>query len=114
MINRAMEGELKGFPISSKNKWSVCVVLASGGYPGEYEKGKVIEGLEEASSLPDVFIFHAGTKIEKGEVKTSGGRVLSVVGVGDNLSSAREKVYRAIELIHFEGMHMRRDIGHHA
>ena len=96
-------------------KWrpesSICVVLASRGYPGKYEKGKVITGIEEAEKVPSVVVFHAGTKVEDGKLVTNGGRVLNVTALGKDLKEARERVYRAIEKIHFEGMHYRKDIG---
>ncbi|WP_457755344.1 phosphoribosylamine--glycine ligase [Thermovibrio ammonificans] len=90
---------------------SICVVLASKGYPGKYEKGKVITGVEEAEKEPSVVVFHAGTKLENGKLVTNGGRVLNVTALGKDIVEARERVYRAIEKIHFEGMHYRRDIG---
>jgi len=114
LIEASFEGEIKKFPVSLKTNWAVCVVLASGGYPGLYEKGKVIEGLDSASKLKDVFIFHAGTRWDGEHLVTDGGRVLNVVGVGPNLSRARENAYRAVEKIHFEGMHYRKDIAHDA
>lgn len=93
---------------------SVCVVIASGGYPGTYEKGKIIKGLESIRNEEDVFVFHAGTSFENDHVVTSGGRVLGVTGLGSDVATARDKVYRAIEKIHFEGMHYRRDIAERA
>lgn len=110
----SLEGKIKTFPVSLRTNWAVCVVIASSGYPGHYEKGKVIEGLEMASKQKNVFIFQAGTKFNEGHIVTDGGRVLNVVGVGNNLSSARENAYRAVEKIHFEGMHFRKDIAHDA
>ena len=96
-------------------KWnpetSICVVLASKGYPGKYEKGKVITGIEEAEKIPTVVVFHAGTKIENGKLVTNGGRVLNVTALGKDIFEARERVYRAVEKIYFEGMHYRKDIG---
>jgi phosphoribosylamine--glycine ligase len=100
----------------------VClgVVLASGGYPGSYEKGKEIKGLDQLENRSDVFVFHAGTKYikakgsEAGHFLTNGGRVLSVVGLAKTMSDARNKVYQAIENIHFDNMHYRRDIGNKA
>jgi phosphoribosylamine--glycine ligase len=89
---------------------SVCVVLASQGYPGSYTKGRVITGLAEAAKLPDVKIFHAGTKAEKGLVVTDGGRVLGVAALGDTLVEAKRKAYDAVSRIHFQGMFYRRDI----
>ncbi|MDD4938900.1 MAG: phosphoribosylamine--glycine ligase [Candidatus Omnitrophica bacterium] len=103
-------------------KWDsracVSVVCASGGYPGKYEKGKEISGLEEVAKMQDVVVFHAGTKKSqvtghRSQVKylTSGGRVLGVTGLGNTIAAAIETVYRAVEKIHFEGMQYRRDIG---
>ena len=93
------------------NKASGCVVLASGGYPIAYEKGKLINGLKEASEMPGVTIFHAGTKFENGAYFTNGGRVLNVCGSEKTLAEAMENIYGAVGGISFEGMHYRRDIG---
>lgn len=94
------------------NKWAVAVVLASEGYPGSYEKGKKITGIEAAEALDDVIVFHAGTKIdENGDVVTSGGRVLNVVGLADTFEDARDLAYKAADMIDFEGKQLRRDIG---
>jgi phosphoribosylamine--glycine ligase len=90
---------------------AVCVVLVSGGYPGNYTKGKVITGLAEAARLPDVKVFHAGTKLENGLVLTDGGRVLGVTALGDTLAGAKRRAYEAVERIHFQGVFCRRDIG---
>ncbi len=92
--------------------WAVCVVLASEGYPGSYEKGKVILGVEEAEALEGVMVFHAGTALNyDGELVTSGGRVLNVVALGEDFEEARERAYQACELINFEGKQYRSDIG---
>jgi len=90
---------------------SACVILASGGYPGSYEKGKTISGLEEAARFPGITVFHAGTRYENGRYLTSGGRVLGVCGAGTTIAAARQEIYKAVRLIHFDGMHYRRDIG---
>jgi phosphoribosylamine--glycine ligase len=90
---------------------SVCVVLASQGYPGTVVKGKLITGLDEVSRLPDVQVFHAGTKADNGRVLTDGGRVLGVTARGNTLAEARRRAYQAVELIQFPGMVYRRDIG---
>lgn len=91
---------------------SVCVVLASEGYPAKPVTGRVIEGLDEAAAMPDVHVFHAGTARDReGRIMTSGGRVLSVVGVGEDVGQARARAYAACEVIRFEGKVMRRDIG---
>lgn len=88
-----------------------CVVLASGGYPGKYETGKPISGLDSLNGEGDPVVFHAGTKLSEGSVVTSGGRVLGVTALGSNPDSAREAAYRAVGQISFEGMEFRRDIG---
>jgi phosphoribosylamine---glycine ligase len=101
-----------------KLKWkagaSACVVLASGGYPGKFESGKEIRGLEEAAKIPSVKVLHAGTKRDGDKILTSGGRVLGVTATGESLDVALQKAYQAAEKIQFEGMHYRRDIGRHA
>lgn len=89
----------------------VSVVLASGGYPGPYETGKRITGLEEAGQIPGVVVFHAGTTMDDdGDIHTTGGRVLNVTATGADFAQARERVYEAIERIAFDGMHYRTDI----
>jgi phosphoribosylamine--glycine ligase len=90
---------------------AVCVILASGGYPGSYEKGKPISGLEAASQFDGVEIFQAGTRSADGGVLTNGGRVLGVTALGTNLAEARESAYRAADRISFEGIQRRNDIG---
>lgn len=92
---------------------SVCVVLASGGYPGEYEKGKAIHGLDLIMD-EDVMVFHGGTKSEKGQIVTSGGRVLGVTAKGPSLGAAIDKAYTCIDRISFHNMYYRHDIGHKA
>lgn len=92
--------------------WAVCVVLASEGYPGSYEKGKVILGIEEAEAIEGVTVFHAGTaRNADGELITAGGRVLNVVALGSTFEEARERAYEACGLINFEGKQFRTDIG---
>ena len=96
-------------------KWdsrpAVCVVLCSAGYPGKYENGKPISGIEDAERLPDVKVFHAGTKLdERNRVVTDGGRVLGVTALGDDLAAAKARAYEAMKLIGFPGMHYRIDI----
>ena len=88
----------------------VCVVVASEGYPGSYPKGKVITGIEDAEKDGAV-VFHAGTKAQKGEVVTSGGRVLNVCALGDSLKEAQAKANAAAEKIQFDGAWFRKDIG---
>jgi phosphoribosylamine--glycine ligase len=84
--------------------------MASHGYPGPYSKGKVITGLAEAAKLPDVKVFHAGTKIENGLVVTDGGRVLGVTALGETLAEAKKNAYEAVGRIHFQGAFYRHDI----
>jgi phosphoribosylamine--glycine ligase len=95
-------------------KWSplasVCVVMASGGYPGSYAKGKPILGLAEAAMLPNVKVFHAGTAKSGDQIVTNGGRVLGATALGKDLKSAQAAAYTAVEKIHFDGAHFRRDI----
>ncbi|MCE5231146.1 phosphoribosylamine--glycine ligase [bacterium] len=98
-------------------KWrdaAVCVVVASGGYPGTYAKGKVIEGLDAVPKNHDVIVFHAGTKSDGGKIVTNGGRVLGVTVKDEYLSVAIERAYQIIKKIKFEGMHYRTDIGRKA
>ncbi|MDT7960232.1 MAG: phosphoribosylamine--glycine ligase [Armatimonadota bacterium] len=107
----AATGTLHATELVFESRAAVCVVLASGGYPGEYRTGLPIEGLDAAAKLPDTLIFHAGTRAENGQILTNGGRVLNIVGLGETLDEARQNAYRAVEQIHFDGMHYRRDIG---
>lgn len=97
--------------IEWENKYACCIILASGGYPDKYEKGKVISGIEETSKLDGIVIFHAGTIIQDCKIVTNGGRVLGVTAVADDLKSALNKAYTAVKLIHFDGMYYRTDIG---
>ncbi|NQT87873.1 phosphoribosylamine--glycine ligase [bacterium] len=90
---------------------SVCVVMASGGYPGPYEKGKVITGLEEAATVEDAMVFHAGTALKAGKVVTTGGRVLGVTARGDDIQSAIDRAYETVAKINFPGAQYRTDIG---
>jgi phosphoribosylamine--glycine ligase len=106
-----IEEDAQGEGIQWSSKASGCVVLASGGYPLAYEKGKRIEGLEQGSETPGIAIFHAGTKYEEGEYYTNGGRVIGVCASEENLGETMEKIYKAISGISFEGMHFRKDIG---
>ena len=89
----------------------VCVVCASGGYPGDYAKGKEISGLATVEKLKDIVVFHAGTKKAGNKILTSGGRVLGVTGLGSTIEEAINKTYKAVSKINFEGMHYRKDIG---
>ncbi len=106
-----IDEDAQGKEIQWSPKASGCVVLASGGYPLAYEKGKRIEGLKQASETPGIAIFHAGTKFQDGKYYTNGGRVLGVCASEENLGQTMEKIYKTISGISFEGMHFRRDIG---
>ena len=103
-------GSLAGVKLEWRSGPSVCVVLTSAGYPGLYETGKIIHGLEAAEAT-GATVFHAGTRAGTNGLETAGGRVLGVTAGGENLSTAIDHVYRAVEPITFEGMHYRRDIG---
>jgi phosphoribosylamine--glycine ligase len=107
-----LNGNLNKIQVKWKPKSAACVVLASEGYPYKPKTGDVITGIKEAEKLDDTFLFHAGTaKNEEGSFITAGGRVLGVTAIGDNLESALKKAYKAVELIHFDRMQFRRDIG---
>lgn len=109
LLTAAIEGDLKNFTIEWFDEYAVGVVMTSRGYPGDYEKGFVITGLDSVSS--DVKVFHAGTAIKDGNVVTDGGRVLCVTAKDINLKNAISKVYGEIKKINFEGCHYRKDIG---
>ncbi|MBC2576212.1 phosphoribosylamine--glycine ligase [Peptostreptococcus canis] len=103
------EDRLGEVEINYSNDAAACVVLASGGYPEEYEKGKAIRGLEDVDD--SIVVFHSGTKLSNGEIVTNGGRVLGVCSRGKDVEAAAKNVYKNIEKISFEGMHYRKDIG---
>ncbi len=106
------EGKLNKIEVKWKTCASLCVILASEGYPGKYKKGIPIEGLEFVKELKDIMVFHAGTKFnEEGKIITNGGRVLGLTALGMDIKEARQKAYNAIDLINFEGMQYRKDIG---
>ncbi len=104
-------GELTQTELAWHDKAAVCVVMASGGYPGPYEKGRVIRGLDEAAAIPDLLVFHAGTASLKGEVVNAGGRVLGVTGLGATVRDAIDRAYQGVKAISWEGAHYRADIG---
>ena len=110
LLEASIDGTLDKHELQWSNQSAVCVVIASGGYPGSYEKGKIISGLEAADALPGVKVFHAGTKIENNAIVNSGGRVLGVTALGDNLLSARNLAYEAVDKIQFDGAFSRKDI----
>lgn len=111
IIEACVEGNLEQLDIKWKNESACTIVLASGGYPGSYEKGKPISGIIEAEKSSDVVVFHAGTIEKDGQFFTNGGRVLGVTATGLNLEEALSKAYKAILNISFEGMQYRGDIG---
>lgn len=104
-------GSLDAIELQWSKQVAACVVIASGGYPGSYEKGKQIDGLDRAARMDGVKVYHAGTTAEDGRVYTSGGRVLGVTALGDDFDDAFDRAYAAVEQVHFEGMYYRRDIG---
>jgi phosphoribosylamine--glycine ligase len=107
----SIEGGLHELTLDWGGKAAVCVVMASEGYPDQYEAGKVIKGLEEADEMEGVVVFHAGTAKKGGSIVTSGGRVLGVTGVGPGIKQAQEKAYGAVERISWDGAYYRKDIG---
>ena len=109
-ILKTLDGNLDESIVEWNEQAAVCVVLASGGYPNEYEKGFPITGIKEAEALSGVKVFHAGTTMKRGELITSGGRVLGVTALGDTIQEAKQKAYEAVSKIHFEKMHYRTDI----
>jgi phosphoribosylamine--glycine ligase len=112
LILRAVANQdLNKCQVSWKREYALSVVLASDGYPGPYQTGKPIRGLDKARLLEDVEVYHAGTQRKKKEWCTSGGRVLAVTGLGVSLEAARDRAYEAASAISFEGMHYRKDIG---
>jgi phosphoribosylamine--glycine ligase len=110
LLEATIDGQIDNHTIEWDKRACVAVVLASGGYPDKYETGKTISGLEETAKLPDVQIFHAGTKRVNGQIVTAGGRVLAVTALGSTIEAARGHAYEAIAQIHFKGCHHRRDI----
>ena len=100
---------LNTIDIKWKEEQSGCLVLASKGYPGSYEKGKVITGLDEVNE--DIIVFHAGTSFKDDKIVTSGGRVLNICALGSSLEDVRNKIYSAAEKINFDGKYCRKDIG---
>ncbi len=109
IFEACVKGTLDQVDIRWKREAACCLVLASGGYPLSYEKGKVIEGLDQVA---DAVVFHAGTAEKDGRIVTNGGRVLGVTALGEDLESAIRNAYQAAQPIHFDQMHFRTDIGH--
>jgi phosphoribosylamine---glycine ligase len=110
VLAASVDGTLDKIELQWKPETSVCVVMASGGYPGNYEKGKPISGLADAAQLPGVKVFHAGTAFKENQIVTSGGRVLGVTALGQDLKTAQATAYAAVEKISFAGAQFRRDI----
>jgi phosphoribosylamine--glycine ligase len=115
LLSASASGSLKGLETRCVRGAACCVVMASGGYPDRYEKGREITGLEEAGDIEGVYVFHAGTRREKsGRVLSNGGRVLGVTGVGTTIREAIDTAYRGVDKIQFEQRQFRRDIGYRA
>lgn len=110
-ILEILEGNIEKVKPQWIEDYAIGVVMASRGYPDKYEKGHEIKGIEEAEKDTDIVVFHAGTEEKDGKIITNGGRVLTVTATGKDINQAREKVYNAIEKIHFEGAFYRKDIG---
>ena len=110
LLEATIDGKIDKSEIEWDKRAAVTVVLASAGYPGKYETGKSISGLNRAAKLEGVQIFHAGTRPDNNQVLTSGGRVLAVTALGSTIAAARARAYEAVSLIEFEGRHFRRDI----
>ena len=104
------DGRLDEVTLEWDPRPAVCVVIASGGYPGEYEKGKIITGIADAEKLEDVVVFHAGTAAKNADIVTNGGRVLGVTAMGQTIADAKAKAYEAVDKIKFDGAYCRRDI----
>jgi len=114
VLEATIDGKLSHHTMELEDRSSVCVVVASGGYPGSYEKGKVISGLQEAARVRDAFVFHAGTALKEGRVVTNGGRVLGVTALGNGIQEAIQRAYEAVAKISWEGAYYRKDIGQKA
>jgi phosphoribosylamine--glycine ligase len=110
LLDASVSGTLSNLELNWSPLASVCVVMASGGYPGSYAKGKIISGLDAAKAVPNTKVFHAGTAKSGGQIVTNGGRVLGVTALGEDLKSAQAAAYTAVAKIHFAGAHFRRDI----
>jgi phosphoribosylamine--glycine ligase len=104
-------GDLAGLDLEWHDKAAVCVVMASEGYPGDYRKGDIINGLEDAATIDDVYVFHAGTAYKDGSCATNGGRVLGVTALGSTVQDSISTAYQAVERISWQGVQFRRDIG---
>jgi phosphoribosylamine--glycine ligase len=105
------EGRMPDRPLTWKRKAATCVVVASGGYPGDYNKGMEISGLDRVDEMDDVFAFHADTARRDGKLVTNGGRILGVTALADDLGSSIDRAYDAVDRVRFEHRYFRRDIG---
>jgi phosphoribosylamine--glycine ligase len=114
VLEATIAGTLQEIKIEWDARPAVCVVMASSGYPGTYEKGKIISGLEAAEQVKEAFVFHAGTAWENGNIVTNGGRVLGVTALGDTIQEAINQAYKAVSTIAWEGAYHRKDIGDRA
>lgn len=110
IFNAVIEQTLHKINIEWEDNAAVCVVVASGGYPGKYQKGKVISGLERLEKMKDIIVFHAGTKFQDDKIITSGGRVLGITAWDETISKAKERAYKGVKEIYFEDMYYRKDI----
>lgn len=111
VLDACVDGKLADLTVEWNSGFAVCVVLASGGYPGKYKKEIPISGIGEAEKIPSVVVFHAGTMYDSGQLRTSGGRVLGVTATGDTLQEALDRAYKAVYYIKFKGKQFRKDIG---
>jgi phosphoribosylamine--glycine ligase len=110
-VEATIDGSLDRLPLTWKNQAAVCVVMAAGGYPGPYERGQLIAGLKEAVKSDKVCVFHAGTRRNtSGQIVTDGGRVLGITALAETVEKAAARAYEAVQQIHFDGAHFRRDI----
>jgi len=114
LLESVVEGTLEEVDVRWNPRPALCVVMAAGGYPGKYEKGLPISGLDKAAGMRDVYVYHAGTKTVENQTITSGGRVLGVTALGDDIAAAQRRAYEAVDVIHFDGAFCRRDIGYRA
>ncbi len=111
IFEACVDGNLDNIDVKWKDNAAACVILASGGYPESYQKGFVIEGIEECTNKDDIFVYHAGTANKDGKFITNGGRVLGITGIGKNLDEAIKKAYEGVKLVKFDSVHFRKDIG---
>ena len=114
LMEATIDGTLDQVELEWDPRAAMCVVMAAGGYPESYEKGQLIHGIGDAGKMEDVTVFHAGTTISNGDLVTSGGRVLGITALGDDLAAARDLAYEAVEKIDWEDVQYRKDIGHRA